>query len=430
MFEHLRFFRRRLPNSFWFLPLLGCLLCLGLAVALRMADSRLALQDLGPAWDFLAIAPANASTVLSTIAGAMATMVSLVYSLTLVVFTLAAGNLGPRLLESFSNNRVNQFTIAITGGTFLFSLSGLYLMELEGQARLTVAAAIFLAVLSIATLIYFVHDVAGRVLVDNEVARAASRLDKAVDKAFLCAPAEPAVVPTRTTIFTKTLVAEREGYIVSLDPAKIVGLAKTHNGIITLRVQPGDFVIPGMVLADLRTDTEPGDVPLERHIVYGAARTADHDVLFGVRLLVEIALRALSPGINDSYTAVSCVDHLSRPLSCVVQRHPRSAVLKDAAGDSRVVQPVIDAEGVLSKALGPLRRNARDNLILQSALLQALTRLAALSLPAYRPIIRQHIDLVASEALETATAAPDRAQIIHDRDNALAALDGPNTACA
>ena len=131
---------------------------------------------------FFNINEAGARAVLSTIAGAMITVISLVYSLTLIVFTLAASNIGPRVLETFTDNRINQTTVGFLGATFLFSLFVLYVVGDEEVPKLSVAIAILMVTISFFWVVYFVHDTARRILVDNEIARTQKSLRVSIER--------------------------------------------------------------------------------------------------------------------------------------------------------------------------------------------------------------------------------------------------------
>ena len=394
-----RFFVSRLKHSFWALPLIGCLLGVGLAAGTYYLDAPGAGDLYAALPEFTRIQPESARTLLGAIAGAMATMLSLTYTLTLVVFTLAAGTLAPRLLESFSDNRANQMTIAILGATFVFALVSLYLLSENSEARFTALAAIVLAMISVGALVYFVHDVANRVLVDNEIARAAGRLKTAVARDFLPEP-PPSVSDLRPLLGRGVEIrALRSGYIQTIDEAPLLTRACEHETFIELEIQPGDFIAEGCRIARLHGGSEKHwTQAIDKALLTGAARTSDRDVLFCVNLLVEIALRALSPGINDSFTAVRCVDQLSAAMVQASRLHPRARIRFDRDGQPRMATPTVTLEALLSAAFEPICQNAEDNALVQAALKRAFDRIESVAPAEHLPMIQKKAERVSDAA--------------------------------
>ena len=386
----LQYFLGRLKHSFWALPLFGCCLGVALAIGAYALDANrgaLAGFDLP---DFARIDAESARTLLGAIAGAMATMLSLTYTLTLVVFTLAAGTLAPRLLESFSDNRANQITIAILSATFVFALLSLYLMSKSSEARFTALTAILLAMISIGALVYFVHDVANRVLVDNEIARAADRLTRAILLEFR-REAPPPLADVRPYLKGGVEIrAQRSGYVQTIDEEMVLARAADQETFLDLEIKPGDFVAEGCRIARLHGGSEKHwTAAIDRALVIGPTRTSDRDVLFCVDLLVEIALRALSPGINDSFTAVRCVDQLSAALVKASGLHPRPATRCDAQKRPRMTAPTVTLEDLINAAFEPIGHNAVDNALVQNALRKAFGRMEAVAPSEHVPMIQE-----------------------------------------
>lgn len=387
------FFLLRLKRSFWLLPLLGCVLGIVLAAAAKQLDAPGGFDgdDVLPA--FASIEAENARSLLATIAGAMATMLSLAYTLTLVVFTLAAGALAPRLLESFSDNRANQIAIAVLGGSFVYALVSLYLINSDTQPRYAAFGGILLAVISVGTLVYFVHDVAQRVLVDNEIARASERLRAAVELEFQADAPEPVEDPRPMGRRELEIFAERSGYIQTISRSSLISRAAEQDAFVALEVAPGDFIAEGSLIArlhggrDAAMGEEDWPKAVNTALVLGPSRTSERDVLFCVHLLVEIALRALSPGVNDSFTAVRCIDQLSAALAKAAGMHPRQAIRTDDDGAPRLAAAQVTFEDLLDAAFKPICRDAERNLLAQAALRRAFDRLRAIAPEEKRPLI-------------------------------------------
>jgi uncharacterized membrane protein len=413
---------RRLVRGFFFLPglLAGCGVVL--AVATVAFDRTQLASDLFRDLPSLEISAVGARSVLGTIAGAMMTVLSLVYSLTLVVFTLAAGNIGPRLLETFTDNRINQTTIGLLGATFLHSLIVLYLLADGDVPRLAVAVAISLATMSFFWLVYFVHDTANRVMVDNEIARTQRSLRSAVARLLADEPREAPddrkQLPDKPG---KPVTSERSGYVTSIQQAPLLKAASECSGFIRVVASPGHFLIAGQPLAYVWG--EPDEKTVRSAVLIADARAPDGDIQFNIHLNVEIALRALSPGINDSYTAISALDQLSASLALILQRGVPSSLVCDDDGNPRVWIELLEVKDMVGTALHPLRRATRGNVMVCLRLVGAIGRMALVTRPEHVPILARHLALIAEDARAATPNSGDRravAQAIRRARRALA----------
>ena len=387
----------------------GSVLGIVLAFLVHLADD----SDAIPSHDVLVINADAARALLGTIAGGTATMMTLTYTLTLLIFTLAAGQLGPRLLDSFYDNRVNQITITIIGATFVFALVSLWLVREGHEARSATAIATLLSILSVMTLIYFVHDVSQRVLVDNEIARTARRLRVAIEAAFRASDAEPqqiATIPERDTGVGRVVHACDTGYLRSIDLEELVGDMTRHDAAVEILVPPGEYIVERMPVALVQRagSVEDWDSTVNERLALGRSRSSEGDILFSVNLLVEIALRALSPGINDSYTAVCAVDHLSGAFGELLRRQPSSPLYLDEDGVARVTATVLTVDEIIGTAFHPIRRNAAGNMLVSCAMIDAIRRMIAVSDDDNIPLLRHHADLIGRNALPEGATDVDR----------------------
>ncbi|MCK5744985.1 MAG: DUF2254 domain-containing protein, partial [Oricola sp.] len=209
--------------------------------------------------------PDTARTLLSTIAAAAITTLSLVYSLVLIVFTLAAGNIAPRLLKRFTSDRVNQVTAGLLGGTFLFALSVLYRTGPDLVPPLSIAGAAFLAVISVLQLIYFVHAVSRSVTIDEEIAAISDRLEKRIAM-MVRDEEEQASERSSANDFPYSVEASSSGYLNAVDEKALLALAVEQDFAIRLRFKPGDFIIETQTLAYLSRypEAEQSDLIAER----------------------------------------------------------------------------------------------------------------------------------------------------------------------
>lgn len=355
-----------------------------------------------------------ANAVLSTLAGAAMTALSLVYSIVLVVFTLAAGNIAPRLLDRFSDDRTNQIAVGTLGALFLHSLLSLSALD-DGPAFLTVALAIGLAVLSVLLLLLFVDKVARRVTIDEEI----SSITTGLEASFI-AQGQRAGSPLRDAVVRPVgeevvMRAPISGYLTRIEYSQLVTLAQRNQTYIDLLASPGDHVLKGDALANVIGGSAAETVDQALSLIFIAdRRTSEDDIRFSINLLIEIALRALSPGINDSFTAIACIHRLSATFAKAAETGMGDGVYCDAEGAARVVAPVENIGSLLSGAFGPLRRASRDNVLVAETILATLGQLAPHLGALDRLAAEREADLMRAELGQSRALAEDKEKAISD----------------
>jgi len=403
----------RLVKGFLFIPVCIALLGALLALITLLVDNLGLLSGVYEAFKFQEIGPDGARSVLSTIAGAMMSVISLVYSLTLVVFTLAAGNISPRLLETFASNRTTQVTIGLLGATFLYALLVLYMIDETRDVRFSVTMSIVMAAASFFWLVYFVNDVASRIRIDTEIGRIQASLRASIDGLLASEPREkPNDRDAIPSLPAHAAAARRSGYVTFIDSDRLIALAANLDGFVEVLVSPGTFVIEGMPIAEVLTETEDPDFgELHKAFRIGKARAPEGDIQFSVHLMVEIALRALSPGVNDSYTAISAVDHLSASLARILQRGAPSALLHDQEEKPRLWLKLLPVRDLLDTAMRPLRQASINNILVLDHLIGALRKMSTVCRPEHLPLLEHQLLNVVSDANQTIRSRPDRKQI-------------------
>ncbi|MEO1795192.1 MAG: DUF2254 domain-containing protein, partial [Pseudomonadota bacterium] len=286
----------------------------------------------------LQISPETARTLISTIAGASMTTLSLVYSITLLVFTFASGTIGPRLLQRFTSDRINQVTAGILGATFIYSVIVLHRIADDFVPVISISIIMLMAVVSVVLLVIFVHAVARRVTVDEEVALISEQLNDELDRLVIKEEQNARRARgTRPAGVVTEIKVDRHGYIDQFMEDELLKIARKHDLFIEFSVRPGSFLISGLTLAEVtgKIDDEIAE-KIRNQVIISATRRPQGDVEFSLNLLVEIGLRALSPGINDTFTAIACVDRLSSALSAVVIHGLRDPTLHDEEGTPRL----------------------------------------------------------------------------------------------
>ncbi|NOD65888.1 DUF2254 domain-containing protein [Ruegeria sp. HKCCD6109] len=350
----------------------------GLLVAGIVFKTEQALVGWGwSASDWLSVSNRTASDVLSAISAASMSALVMVYSIVLLVYTLAAGSIGPRLLQRFGEDRVNQVAVGSLGATFLYSLMTLWLIRDDTSVNLAVAIGIVYSIISVLLLLLFVHTVSTRVTIDQEAARISEALDRQVSTAIENSADIPSSKAVPEVDDMRQVLASGTGYVNSINTEGLVSAAKKAGAVVAFDVQPGDFMVPTDTLANVYGDS---DESLNDLVQAAAplipARDPNGDIRFSVHLLVEIALRALSPGVNDTFTAIVCIDRLSASLARAWSSKLCTGVHRDDDGNVRVIYPSITAEALFHDSMPALRRAARGNGLVTAALIRALVRIA------------------------------------------------------
>lgn len=337
--------------------------------------------------------PGTASDLLSVIATASMTALSLAYSLTLIVFTLAAGAVGPRLLKRFTSDSVSQVSAGAFAGTFLYALNCIAFGAPEDRLSLTVLVAILLAAHAVLQLIFFVRHVAQTVSIDDEVAAIADRLTIALGNqrtrysALDETPDEAA--------FKTSIEADGPGYVGVIDEDALVRIAVEQDLIARIVARPGGFVAEGEVTVKLSKPVDDDVIARVQEVIrIEPSRSAGCEVEFSIHLLVEIALRALSPGVNDVYTAVAVSDAISGAVADILDRDEAPIGLLDENGDPRLILPGLSIWELVGQAYHPLRSAGRNSILMSQALARAFGRLYVAGDEPVKDTMRLHADLL------------------------------------
>jgi uncharacterized membrane protein len=421
-----------LRGSFWFLPAVLTAAAVGLSFGAVAADRAAGEEGtLLSGWTYRA-GPDGARGVLSTIAGSMITVAGVVFSITVVALSLASQQFGPRLIRNFTRDRGNQLVLGTFVATFVYCL--LVLRTVNGTEKETfvpelgVTVGVGLALASLAVLIYFIHHVAVSIQASHVVERVGAELVSTVDEVYpeeigSAAPVAdpPAEEPPADA---RPVRAEGTGYVHGVDADAVLRAATEGDLVVYLPLPPGRFVRRGDAVA--RVVTPSGKLPAEvedglrRAVLLGPNRTGYQDIEFALLQLTEIAVRALSPGVNDPFTAAECVDRLGDGLGRLAARAFPSPVRSGPDGRVRVVARRPTFPELLDAALDPVRHHARGSPLVLGRLLAALAGVAERAVrPADREAVRGHVERVV-RAAET-LPGPD------DRDRLLARADAVRT---
>jgi len=430
----------RIRTSFWFLPAAMAAGAVALSFATveldRAAEDRwLSSVD----WVYAGGAE-GASSVLETIAGSMITVAGVVFSLTLVALTLASSQFGPRLLRNFMRDTTNQMVLGTFVATFLYCLLVLRTLRFtEGDVfvpHLSVTLGLLFAVASLGVLIYFIHHVSVSIQADQVVSRVSAELLEGIDGLFpeqIGAPAAgPRAAPDAGALERldrdgRSVQSASDGYLQLVDADTLMDLAVDEDILVQVLCRPGDYVVAGSPLAKI----SPGgklDEGLTARVnavfALGEQRTPVQDIEFAVRQLVEIAVRALSPGVNDPFTAISCLDRLGSALCRVAQREFPSPYRQDDQGALRVVAPATTFRTIVDVAFNDIRAYARSSATVTIRLLHTITAVArCIRRPADKAVLREHVQMIARGSEGGLPEANDRRAVASALRLAMRALE-------
>ena len=380
-------------GSFWFTPAVLSVVAVVLAVAVPAVDARLG-DDFADKSAWLATTVSAGQTTVSTIAGACVTVTGVVFSITMVTLSLTSSQYGPRLVRTFIEDVVAQVTLGAFVGTSVYCLLILRLIRgFEGEAvvpHISVLVAVGLAVVDLGILVYFVHHTAHVVQPAHVVRGVADDLDEAIDRLFPAYAGTPAAdldaadrgAAGRLTGPALTVNAPRDGYVQAVDERSLIEAAKGAGVTVELLHRPGDFVVKDLPVARVRpvphgNAAEALTKAVCDAFLLGRTRTPRQDLGCAISELSEIAVRALSPGVNDPYTASQCVDALAGTLGRIAARERPDPHRYDDANELRLVARPLSFADALGEAFDAVRQYCRGSLLVNEDLLKGLGRIAA-----------------------------------------------------
>lgn len=421
----LKRFWGNLRTSFWFVPFLIVAFSIALAFALLAADSSVGDRWLSRWPRLLGADAVGARAILSTIAGSMMTVVGVTFSMTLVTLALASSQYSSRILRNFIRDRVTQVVLGIFAGIFTYCLIVLRTIRVDEEfgfvASLAVSFSIVLAIGGIGVLIYFIHHIASSIQASSIIAVVADETMAAVDRLFPGALGQDAgddeavLAPDAVAQSVwQTVPGRGNGYIQCVDGGALMRLACRHKTIVRMEHGIGTFLVQGTPLVSVALSSPPDDelvASLQAAYTISRHRTLEQDCAFGIRQIVDMAMRALSPSVNDTTTAIMCVDYLTAILSRLAMRDiPSPHRLVD--GELRLIAVGRTFASLVSESFDQIRSNAAGNVAIMLRLLAAVHAIGSLtSDPLQRQVLRDQVASIAELAGRTVAAPHDRARL-------------------
>ncbi|MBN2215538.1 MAG: DUF2254 domain-containing protein [Bacteroidales bacterium] len=347
-----QYIRELLAGSFWFIPLVMVIAAIVMAVGLTCLDTLMVNQPAGFFSFFLIGDADSARSILSITAGAMIGVAGTVFSITLVALTLASSQFGPRLLRNFMHDKLNQIVLGSYIATFIYCLLILRTINTNGlQAfvpEISVLFAIILAIANIFLLVVFIHHIFVSIQADQVISVAADNLKWGIIKLFPDELGEeydegtkiqPDELKDKFT-YHDTVLNNQEGYLQAIDNESLLKIAVTNDVLLLIDSRPGFFLPENIELVQIYSNQQYEDEikqQIRNSFILGNKRTPTQDAEFAMHQMVEIAARALSPGINDPYTAMTCIDKLTATMCYLTHVNFPSAFRYDEQQVLRVV---------------------------------------------------------------------------------------------
>lgn len=410
----------RVRDSLWALPLAIAACCAALAI-LALSLELPWVSRIG--WLYSG-GSQQAPEFASSLVGAMITLTALAFSITMVVLALASQQMGPRLIEIFMRDRGTQAALGLFLGTVVYLL--LVLRALDGaetseSPALAITGGTALVLASVTTLLFFVHSLARSIVSDSIIARVGAVLDAEILNTFPReTPKENGLVPPEGG---SPIRLTARGYVRRIDYRSLVRAARQRGATIRLAYDVGSHVIDGEADAWVVATSDLSDI-INSAVVFGSQRSAGQDPEWSGRQLVEIALRALSPGINDVFTAIAVIDRLTGALALLIRRGEARRVWLDEEGVPRVFGPGPTFELMFGVAFDQIREAGAGQGVVLLRLAENLLKLARLPDGRHAASIRRQFDLLDAAAsrlvdnahqpaIEAATRAGRNALVAH-----------------
>jgi uncharacterized membrane protein len=371
-----------LRTSYWFVPSAMVVGALLLAWATLQVDQH--WSEATARAGIFAGTPSGARSILSGVAAAMITIAGLTFSITIVAITVASQQYGPRLLLNFMRDISNQVVLGTFVAIFLYCLLVLGAIRSEEPQGyvpdLSVTVSVVLAVLGLGVLIYFIHHVATSIDAARLIDAVGGDIDQNIDTLFPEALGQAADPPASRPPDGpgSPVAAAASGYVQAIDESALLDTARRHDVVIRLECRPGDRLIEGTPIATVWWADGDDDLAraINESLVVGVQRTSLQDLEFSIDQLVEIAVRALSPGVNDPFTAILSIDRLTVSLARLAGRRIPPPARQDRDGVLRVIARPWTFPGALNAAVDQIRQHACGSTAVTARLLESLALLA------------------------------------------------------
>ncbi|SMO87495.1 Uncharacterized membrane protein [Saccharicrinis carchari] len=417
------FYWGELKSTFWFLPVVFILLAIVFALLFAYFDSQVQFPDKG-IWPYILVGSASsARTILATISAAMIGVAGTVFSITLVALTLASSQFGPRLIRNFMYDRFNQVVLGTYIATFIYCLMVLNTIKETDHLiyipSLSILFAIIAAVANIILLVIFIHHISVSIQADKVISDISESMSKNISSLFPDTLDdvkskrphydEKALKNACTT--KQTILAAKSGYLQYIDNDALVALALDYDFLIHLNCRAGDYLVKESELGTVYAGKNIEDEQIKKishQLIIGQTRTRQQDAEHAIHQMVEIAARALSPGVNDPYTAIACIDNLTSTMCYLSRVKFPSKHRTDKDKRLRLIVETFSFNGMLNAAFNQIRQYAKGSPSVVIRLMDALITIDQFThKPDYKISLKKHAEMIMNMAKESFTEPND-----------------------
>lgn len=408
----------RIKGSYWFIPSLMVIGAIILSQSAIWVDREIGNRWLKDIWFVSLNQPDGARALLATVAGSMITVAGVTFSLTILAVSHATSHFGPRLLQNFMRDRGNQVTLGTFVATFLYCLMVLRVVRGDGVSgdamdvgvfvpQLSLLIALGLTIASVAELIYFIHHVPDSIHISTVLQHLANDMSSKFDELYPETVGDPLQVDDdevpQQYEFQHAVKSHTSGYLQGIDDNDLMDFAQANQAVVRLRRRPGDFIRENETLAEVTRVADWNDDHVDQvryGFTLGFSRTPTQDIFFILNEFVEVATRALSPGVNDPFTAMQCIDWLSVGLIKLSRRKLPSIRRVDANGDVRIITTVTSHADFVDAMLGQLIPYAKDDVNARRYFIESMNKVIAISENAeLNSLIAEQIRIIQNESV-------------------------------
>lgn len=436
--QKLRHLWEELRSSLWFVPSLIVMSAVALAIGLIELDTHLS-PSTWKSWPYLFGAGAAGSRgMLSAVASSMITVAGVAFSVTIVALSLTSSQYTSRVLRNFMGDRVNQAVLGFFVGIFAYCLVVLRTIRGGDEGAfvpsLAVLGGVVLAFVGIGFLIFFIHHIATAIQAAHILAAVATETTTAIDRLFPTGLGEEdtdrdvsLALAFSSGQLWHPIASRSTGYIQGIDEDSLLRFAREGRRVIRMECGVGEFIVQGTPLVSVSGEVAPDDESVRKlnaGYVIGPQRTIRQDAAFGLRQIVDIAMKALSPGINDTTTAVMCVDRLTALMVRLVRRQIERPY-RSEGGELRVIARGPTFAGLLAESFDQIRQNSGGNVAILDRLIWALGMLAREIQGSRRVALIEQATAVAEVATRTIASPRDFAALETNIDRLSKILETP-----
>ncbi len=427
--------REALRTNLWLVPTLQIVFVVVLFAGTYALD-RAAYDGTLSLPSFVISGTADAARqILTAIAAAVITVVTLVFSITIVTLTLASTQFGPRMLRNFIRDRITQLTLGSFVATFVYSI--LTLVSIgpgahgEFVPHVSITTTMALVVIDVAVLVVFIDHIAKSIQLPQVIASIAGDLAHAIEaEAAVPSAGAGKAGPSLSEMLARldedsgVVRAPGSGYLQYVSMSRLIDISARGHAVIRLLHRPGHFVVEGEPLADV---WPAAAAPGVARVLGGAHATGPHrtltqDLSFAVDQLVEIAIRALSPAVNDTFTALACIDWLGDGLGKIAERWHPVEVHRDVAGHVRVITVTVGFRRLVERAHDKIRQASRAMPAVMIRQLDAIAKvMVRTSTAEQRQVLLEQAEMILRSSEESVPEAADRADVRRRYDAVLLA---------